>query len=54
VPDETCRHCGGTLKIIASIEDPQVIARILAYLDRSATPALSAHLPRAPPQGDRL
>ena len=25
-------HCGGTLKIIAAIEDPPVIARILAHL----------------------
>jgi len=25
-------HCGGTLRIIAAIEDPAVIARILAHL----------------------
>ena len=30
---ETCRRCGGTLKIIASIEDPAVIRRILDHLD---------------------
>ncbi len=29
---ERCTHCGGTLKIIAAIEDPPVIARILARL----------------------
>ena len=29
---ERCTHCGGTLKIIAAIEDPPVIARILAHL----------------------
>jgi hypothetical protein len=29
---EHCPHCGGTLKIIAAIEDPAVIAKILAYL----------------------
>ena len=29
---ERCPHCGGTLKIIAAIEDPSVIARILAHL----------------------
>ena len=29
---ERCSHCGGTLKIIAAIEDPPVIARILAHL----------------------
>ena len=51
---ETCRHCGGTLKIIASIEDPQVIARILAHLDRSAAPELTVHAARAPPQRDLL
>ena len=25
-------HCGGTMKIIAAIEDPSVIAKILAHL----------------------
>jgi hypothetical protein len=29
---EHCPHCGGTLKIIAAIVDPSVIARILAHL----------------------
>ncbi len=29
---ERCTHCGVTLKIIAAIEDPPVIARILAHL----------------------
>ena len=29
---ERCPHCGGTLKIIAAIEDPSVIARNLAHL----------------------
>ncbi len=29
---EHCPHCGGTLKIIAAIEVPAVIARILAHL----------------------
>jgi hypothetical protein len=27
-----CSNCGGSLKIIASIEDPPVIVRILAHL----------------------
>ena len=27
-----CTHCGGTLKIIAAIEDPHVIAKILTHL----------------------
>ena len=29
---ELCPHCGGTLKIIAAIVDPSVIAKILAHL----------------------
>ncbi len=44
---ETCRRCGGTLKIIASIEERAVIDRIL---DPQADPLNEAHLPRAPPQ----
>ena len=31
---ETCRHRGGAVKIIASIEDPVVIKSILDHLDR--------------------
>jgi hypothetical protein len=30
---EACARCSGRLKVIASIEDPKVIARILAHLD---------------------
>jgi len=30
---ETCETCGGKMKVIASIEDPAVIKRILAHLD---------------------
>jgi len=29
---ERCSHCGGTLKIIAAIEEPSVITKILAHL----------------------
>ena len=29
---EHCPNCGGALKIIAAIEDPPVIARLLAHL----------------------
>ncbi len=29
---ELCPHCAGTLRVIASIEDPKVIARILAHI----------------------
>ena len=31
---ETCEHCGGAVKVIASIEDPIAIKKILAHLDR--------------------
>ena len=38
---EHCPQCGGTLKIIAAIEEPAVIVRILTHLGLSA---------RAPPR----
>ncbi len=52
VPDETCEVCGGAVKIIACIEDPTVIQRILDHLDRQTTspPSANAHAARAPPQ----
>jgi len=31
---ETCSECGGAVKVIASIEDPVVIKKILAHLNR--------------------
>lgn len=33
---EKCPHCGGTLKFISAIENPYVIAKILAHLGLSA------------------
>jgi hypothetical protein len=33
---ESCARCGGKLKIIASIEEPQFIAKILSHLERAA------------------
>jgi hypothetical protein len=33
-----CPNCGGSLKIIAAIEDPPVIVRILTYLGLPAAP----------------
>ena len=45
---ETCEYCGGALKIIASIENPQLIGKILEHLERTD----AAHSPpraRAPP-----
>ena len=49
---ETCRHCGGALRIIASIEDPAVIKRILDHLaQRTGQRSLNLAPPaRAPPQ----
>lgn len=48
---ETCSRCGGEVKIIASIEDPAVIRKILAHLDKQPTSAGICFLPecRAPP-----
>lgn len=45
---ETCRRCGGKLKVIASIEDPALIERILAHLEqRSGTEPPCARLTAA-------
>jgi hypothetical protein len=52
-----CAGCGGKLKIIASIEQPEVIARIPAHLEhQSQDRAPSEGLPsaRGPPQQVRL
>lgn len=50
---ETCSQCGGKAKIIACIEDPVVIQKILDYLDAKVAWADIQKLPesRAPPQG---
>jgi hypothetical protein len=39
---EICSECGGDFKIIASIEDPVVIQKILAHLDNTASSAATA------------
>jgi hypothetical protein len=51
---EVCRRCGGKLKVIASIEDPPVVERILAHLGGASESADPAHPSPAPPQGDLL
>jgi hypothetical protein len=51
---ETCRQCGGRLRVIASIEEPAVIERILGHLGREAVPVEPAHPSRAPPARQRL
>jgi hypothetical protein len=47
---ETCRRCGGKLRVMASIEEPAVIERILDHLGRMSEPLDRARAPRAPPQ----
>jgi len=42
---ETCSECGSDVRIIASIEDPAVIQKILAHLDDNTTSAAPALLP---------
>jgi hypothetical protein len=42
---EVCSECGGEVGIIASIEDPVVIQKILAHLDDNATSAATEMLP---------
>ncbi len=46
---DTCRRCGGTLRVIASIQEPQVIERILEHLARDRQSLDPAHPSRAPP-----
>jgi hypothetical protein len=48
---ETCSECGGDVRIIACIEDPVVISKILTYLDDKAATVGTARRPqcRAPP-----
>jgi hypothetical protein len=42
---EDCARCGGKLQVIASIEEPEVLAKILAHLERTAPEQYSAELP---------
>jgi hypothetical protein len=54
---EACVRCDGKLRIVASIEEPGVIARILAHLERLASEQCQGELPlgaRAPPSQPRL
>jgi hypothetical protein len=49
---ETCRICGESTKVIACIEDPMIIKKILTHLEEKS-PARSALLlpdSRTPPQ----
>ena len=50
---ETRSACGGPVRVIASIEDPAVIGKILAHVDEGQAPIPSLLVlrpePRAPP-----
>jgi len=50
---ESCQACGGAVKIIASIEDPVVIGKILTHLEQVTPDREVMRLPgpRAPPDG---
>ena len=50
---ETCQVCGGAVRIIACIEDPVVIGKILAHLEQAEPVREVVRLPgpRAPPDG---
>ena len=51
---ETCSVCGGSMKVIACIEDPLMIKKILTHLRGKGLYLETGGLPesRAPPQGD--
>ena len=54
---ERCTRCDGQLKIIASIEEPQLIAKILSHLERAAPEQSQSELPlgaRGPPTQSSL
>jgi hypothetical protein len=54
---EDYARCGGKLQVIASSEEPQVIAKILAHLEKTAPDQSQPELPlgaRAPPSEARL
>jgi hypothetical protein len=46
-----CVRCGGRMRVLATIEDPAVIHRILTHLGLSLEPG-TAVPSRAPPTGD--
>jgi len=48
-----CPHCGGTLRVIADVTDPALIARILAHVRKRGPPA-PRRAPRRPHQHDLL
>jgi hypothetical protein len=51
---DTCARRGGQLKVIASIEEPQVIAKILAHLQKRVVDQDQIELPRKEPARARV
>ena len=51
---ETCGACGGTVKLIARIEDSAVVEKILTHLNAKAATERTGLLrqARAPPQAE--
>ena len=50
---ESCEGCGGQVRVIACIEDPLVIGKILAYLEQQQHPSATTAPPlpaRGPPR----
>lgn len=49
---QTCTECGGFVKVIASIEEPEIIKKILAHVNHQPQAEQDNQLPalRAPPQ----
>ena len=52
IDNEICQASGGAMKVVACIEDPVVIRKILTYLEDKALSVKPVPLPesRAPPQ----
>jgi hypothetical protein len=50
---ESCEGCGGQVRVIACIEDPGVIAKILSHLGQQQRPSVTTVPPlpaRGPPR----
>ena len=45
---ETCEQCGGKIQVLASIEDPAVIGKILGHLAARDLPAAAGPSARGP------
>ena len=50
---ETCAGCGGKLRVIASLEEPAIIAKVLSHLERTACDREQPQLERLRPIGGR-